>query len=132
MIIYKAPLFINDELYKIMRVNNLYLIIAVLLSALLAWGGYAISNYTDRNIYVLVTLFVSLGVTSVCGLALDYEEHRSGVMIKTASWSFFMVLLIMDYVFAFFHFNIPLFIICNGVILLVSIVVVSSVYKTKM
>lgn len=115
-----------------MKVNNIYLIIAILMSALLAWGGYAISSFVDRQFYVLVTMFVSLGVTSIGGLAIDYEEKGSRVMIKTACWSFFLLLLVVDYIFAFFHFNIPLFIICNGLLLLISIVVMNSIYKTKM
>jgi hypothetical protein len=115
-----------------MNINSLYLIIAVLLCGLLAWGGYSLSAYPDRQLYVLAAMFVSLCITSICGLSIQYEDQRSGVMIKTACWISFAVLLIMDYIFAFYHFNIPLFIICNGVISLISILVVNGIYKTHL
>lgn len=115
-----------------MKINSLYFVITILISGLLAWGGYAISSYDDRSVFVLVALFLSLSVTSVCGLAIQYEEHRSGVSVRTASWMFFFIALVMDYIFAFFHFNIPLFVICNGLIILIVILIANSIYKTKM
>jgi uncharacterized membrane protein (DUF441 family) len=115
-----------------MKMNSLYLIITILISGLLAWGGYALSNDIDRKFYVIVALFVSLCVSSICGLAIQYKEKRSGVMIRTVCWIIFLMALIMDYVFSFFHFNIPLFIICNGLIILITILIVSSIHKTEM
>lgn len=37
----------------------------------------------------------------------------------------------MNVVFAFFEYNMPLFVICNGVLLVLYLLMVQSLYKTR-
>lgn len=115
-----------------MRISYLNLVVMIVVSGLLSWGACAIQSTLELRPYMACATFIALAITGIGGMAVSYEKERSSVVIKTMCMTSFFIIGIMDYVFSFFAFNIPLFIILNTLIVLVVILIGGSVNKTKM
>jgi hypothetical protein len=64
-------------------------------------------------------------------LGIKPKAERTALMFATMSAIFFVVIVIMNLIFAFVNFNKPIFIILNGVILLVYALMASGMAKVK-
>lgn len=113
-----------------MKVNPVYTILIVAIAALLAWGGYAIQNHEELKLYVGIVMFFLLALTGTGCLGLRYPQSRSGVMARVACGTAFILALAMDYIFACFRFSVPFFMILNGLLLLLTALVVLGVARS--
>ena len=107
-------------------------LIAVAISALLAYACYEICDYEGVRLVITIGSFLTLGIPSLLALGLSSKQERSSVMLKTLSWIFLVFELISNGVFVFFNFSIPVYIIVNGLILLTFVLIYNSIYRTKM
>ena len=69
-------------------------------------------------------MMLALGVSS--------QQERSSVMLKTLSWVFLLIEIVSNGTFVFFDFSTPVYIIVNGLILLMFVLIYNSIYRTKM
>ena len=107
-------------------------LIAVAISALLAYACYEICNYEHVRWVIAVGAFVTIGVPVMMALAVSSQQERSSVMLKTLSWVCLLIEVISNGVFVFFDFSIPIYVIVNGLILLTFVLIYNSIYRTKM
>lgn len=106
------------------------LLLIAVVSVLAAWGCYEISSVDPYCTASAVAVGVELLVTGIAGVAMNYDS-RVGVSIRLLSVVFGVLGLLMNVVFAFFEYNMPLFVICNGVLLVLYLLMVQSLYKTR-
>ncbi len=115
-----------------MKIDFIYTIVATAVSALIAWGLYEMTDYGNLKIYVAIVSFISLSFAGVCSLGLRIGEDRSLTVIRFTSGAFFFVSLLMNFIFTFFDFSIPFYIILNAILLLTMLVIIRSVAKSGM
>jgi hypothetical protein len=65
-------------------------------------------------------------------LGVSSQQERSSVMLKTLSWVFLLIGMVSNGVFVFFDFSIPVYVIVNGLILLIFVLIYNSIYRTNM
>lgn len=115
-----------------MKLDVVKSLIAVAISALLAYACYEICDYDHVQWVIAVGAFVSIGIPMMLAHGVSSQQERSSVMLKTLSWVFLLIEMISNGVFVFFDFSIPVYIIVNVLILLMFVLIYNSIYRTKM
>ncbi len=113
-----------------MKINLVQTIIAIAVSALIAYGLY---HFHDNENQILLSIgsFVFLSVTLALSLGVSFEQSRTTTNIRVVSGIFFAVALISNLIFNFLNFSTPSYVITNGILLLVFVLIVYSVNKAK-
>ena len=115
-----------------MKLDVVKSLIAVAISALLAYACYEICDYEHVQWVISAGAFVSIGIPMLLALGVSSQQERSSVMLKTLSWVFLLIEMVSNGVFVFFDFSVPVYIIVNGLILLTFLLIYNSIYSTKM
>jgi phosphatidylserine synthase len=115
-----------------MKVNYVYGVIAVGICALLSYAVYTISKSMDRNVLTLCS-FVAMIIPLFCAMGLKVEEtERTNINLKVLATVFFVLTLICNMIFAFcISFSMPLYIILNGLLVLIFVLIYYSIYRVK-
>lgn len=114
-----------------MKVKFIPALVAVLISALIAYGLWNFHNF-DNKILLSVGGFVFCAVTLFCAFGVNFELPRTTTNIRFLSITFFVIALISNLIFCFVNFAVPFYIILNGILLLIFILIVYSITKAKM
>ena len=113
-----------------MKCNAIPTIIAVALSALMAYALYSWCKMTDANLLVSIFGGATLGCTLVTTLGVSFERSRTSVNIKVVSGVFALLFLVSNTIFCCVtSFAYPLYIILNGLLLLMWILIIYSIHK---
>ena len=115
-----------------MKLDLVKSLIAVAISALLAYACYEICDYDRVQWVITIGAFLTLGITSVFSLGITLEQVRTSTMLKALAWVILIVELITNGIFVFFDFSVPVYVIINGLILLIFALIYNSIYRTKM
>lgn len=113
-----------------MKINILQTIIAIAVSLLAAYGLYNF-HHGENKILLSVGGFVFLATTLTFTIGTSFEQSRTTTNIRVVSGIFFALALISNLVFTFIKFSIPSYIITNGLLLLVFILIAYSINKAK-
>lgn len=114
-----------------MKLNLVNSLIAAAISALVAYGCYAICDYKEVQLLITIASFVQFLVLSIGTFAVSLSESRSTVMFRILSGVFFGIALISNLTFAFFDFNVPTYIILNGIVLLIYLLSATGIGRAK-
>lgn len=115
-----------------MKIKVVPAFIVIAMAALIAYGFYALG--CDENNKVLC---IGSGVMSLFMLmatfGVDFKNPRASANIKVLSIVFFAASLISNFIFAFIGFTEPYvaYIIVNGIILLVWLLIANAIGKAK-
>ena len=112
-----------------MKIDIVKTIIAIALSALIAYACYSISNYDSLRWIVTIGAFIAIGVPLFLALGATTSNHRGSVLLSVTSWVVALVMIGTNVVFAFCEFSTPAYIITNGIILLIYLLIYRSLYK---
>lgn len=111
-----------------MKINVVPTIVAVFFSALVAYGAYSCCISDKENMVA-----AGSGIMSLCMLVTSFgislESKRRTANIKVVSIVFFMLSLIGNLIFALVYFSVPAYIITNGILLLVWLLIIYWVGK---
>ena len=113
-----------------MKINLVQTIIAIAVSALIAYGLY---NFHDGENQILLSVgsFVFLASTLVLTIGTSFQLPRTTTNVRVVSGIFFAVALISNLIFTFVEFSIPSYVITNGILLLVFILIAYSINRAK-
>jgi hypothetical protein len=113
-----------------MKINFVQTIIAIAVSLLIAYGLYSFHE-SENKILLSVGSFVFLAVTLILTIGSSFELPRTTTNVRVVSGIFFVIALITNLAFTFLNFSVPNYIIINGILLLVFILITYSINKTK-
>jgi len=113
-----------------MKINFVQTIIAIAVSLLIAYGLYSFHE-SENKILLSAGSFVFLAVTLIITIGASFELPRTTTNVKVVSGIFFAIALISNIVFTFVTFSVPLYVITNGILLLVFILIAYSINKAK-
>ena len=113
-----------------MKINFIQTIIAIAVSLLIAYG---LCNFYDSENKILLSVgsFIFLATTLILTIGINFEHSRTTTNIRVVSGIFFAIFLISSFIFTFFNFLVPTYVITNGILLLVFISIAYSINKTK-
>ncbi len=114
-----------------MKVNFVKTIIAIALSLLITYGFYSFHD-SENKILLSSGSFVFLTVTLIFAIGSSFEFPRTTTNVRVVSGIFFAIALISNLVFTFLYFSVPSYIIINGILLLVFILITYSINKAKL
>jgi len=111
-----------------MKINPFYFIIALLLSALVA---YSIQIYCQNNFKLLYSIFGTLGtlVYFIFFIAVQFNNVRTSINVKTATSVFLLLNLILLFYFAGINRTESAFVIIYSLVLLVYASIVYFISK---
>jgi len=113
-----------------MKINFVQTIIAIAVSLLIAYGLYSFHD-SENKILLSSGSFVFLSTTLVMSIGASFELPRTTTNVRVVSGIFFVITLISNLIFTFINFSVPSYIIINGILLLVFILIAYSINKAK-
>jgi hypothetical protein len=114
-----------------MKVNAITTIISVAISAIVAYCLYSWCK-SENEFLLCVGGFLSLGLTMMFTIGVSFEQSRTTTNIRFLSGTFFVLLLISNMIFAFVQFSSPTYVLVNGLLLLIWLLVVYGIKKANM
>lgn len=113
-----------------MKLDIVKTIIAFAMSLLIAYGMYAF-DASEHGWLLPSVSFVVMLLFLVSALGLKIEWMRSMVNVKIVSWLFVIIGLVVNIIFSRSNFDIPAFIISNGCISLLFLLLAYSLIKAN-
>ena len=113
-----------------MKVNFVQSIIAILISALFAYGFYSFS-VSDNKTLLSLGSFMCLGITSTISFGCSFELSRTSTNIKTVAILFFVIALISNSCFTLMAFSVPAYVLINGILFLIFMLTTYSIYRAQ-
>lgn len=110
------------------QVKFFQLIIALAISALLSFGFYSM-DIDENKLLIALGGFLFFSATLTCVMGIKFETAGVSVNVRVLSAIFFVVGLLSHFVFSFFSSSIPLYVIVNGILILVYALIVNSLIK---
>ncbi len=113
-----------------MKINFVLTFIAIALSLLIAYGLYSFHN-SENKMLLSAGGFVFLASTLIITIGTSFELPRTTSNIKVISGIFFSIALICNVIFSFINFSAQSYVIINGILFLLFILIAYSVNKAK-
>jgi hypothetical protein len=113
-----------------MKINFVPTIIAIAVSLLISYGLYSF-NSTQNKILLSAGSFMFLATALVMTIGISFELPRTTTNVRAVSGLFFTIALIGNLIFTFINFSIPSYVIINGILLLVFLLIAYSINKAK-
>ena len=113
-----------------MKVNIVQTIIAIAVSLLIAYGLYSFHD-SENKILLSLGSFIFLATTLIISIGVNFEQSRTTTNIRVVSGIFFTIAFASNLIFSFFTFSTPSYIITNGILLLIFVLIVYSINRAK-
>jgi hypothetical protein len=114
-----------------MKVNLVYVIIGLAISALIAFGFYSFHEGSNKMLLVIGSMiFMSITLTLSFAVKIN-ERPRSTVLIRTVSGIMFFVGLVANISFSLIKFEKDWYIIIIGLILLIYCLILYTLVRSK-
>ncbi len=113
-----------------MKINFVPTIIAIAVCLLISYGLYSF-NSTQNKILLSAGSFVFLATALVMTIGISFELPRTTTNVRVVAGLFFTIALISNLIFTFINFSIPSYVIINGILLLVFLLIAYSINKAK-
>lgn len=114
------------------KVNWVGTIVAIFISASLAWFAFCIEQEQQTQ---QIAAGVSIAVTSLVGMialwGLSYA-NRAGAMARAAAFMYLLICIVMNLVFAYCGLSVVIYVVANVISLSLFVLLVQSVLKTKL
>ena len=113
-----------------MKINIVQTIIAISVSLLITYGLYSFHD-SENKLLLSAGSFVFLATTLVMTIGVSFELPRTATNIRIVSGIFFAIALFTNLIFTFINFSVASYVIINGILLLVFMLIAYSINKAK-
>ena len=112
-----------------MKINPFLLIVSIGISALLAFGLYTIHSGYYKELLAVVSFVL---FSSTLGILFSFTSQAKGATanIKVLSITFFIIFLICNLLFSLVLFRYEFYIISNGILFLIFILIAYGISKS--
>lgn len=115
---------------RVMKVNFVKSVIAIAISGLIAYGFYAFHN-GENKLLLSLGCFLFTATTLLLTIGINFEFPRTTTMVRTVSGIFFVVALLSNFIFSFTDFSVPFYVIVNGILALIYVLIAYTISKAK-
>jgi len=113
-----------------MKVNFIKSIIAIAVSGLVAYGFYSFHD-SENKLLLSAGSFLFVALTLLLTISISFDLPRTSTNVRTVSAIFFLVALTSNIIFSFVSFSVPLYIIANGILILLYTLITYSIANAK-
>lgn len=114
------------------KINPLRLIIAIVIALLFGVICYYISTEDDyRNWISLATTAVTMAMTLVPALGIDYQIGSRKTNVLTVAWLFSVLVLVANIAFSAFHYPILIYIAVTLLVALIGLLFCVTLSNSK-
>ena len=113
-----------------MKIKVIPLIIVLGISAILSYGIFSFCTSDNATIMALIGGLMSF-LTLTASFGITITNGGKSINIKVLSLVFFVLGLISNIIFAYVHCKTPTYIIVNGLIILIWLLIVYGLSKTE-
>lgn len=113
-----------------MKIKVVPTIVAVAASALIAFGLYTWCKTDGQQILLAIGSFLTLFISLATCIGISFEG-RTTANTATVGGLFFAILFISNLIFTFVQFHPQVYVILNGLLLLILILIIYTIAKTK-
>jgi hypothetical protein len=113
-----------------MKLNFVQTIIAIAVSALIAYGFYTFHD-SENKILLSAGSFIFLSLTLVLSIGVNFDQSRTTANNRVVSGVFFGIAFISNFIFNFLSFSEASYIIINGILLLIYALIIYSIARAK-
>lgn len=106
-----------------MKVNVFLTLLSIALSALIGYLAFNVADGKENDVICGIGSTICFLATLIPTIGLQYDTSRLGVNLRIFSALCFLVFLISHFCFARFGVTMPYYVICNGIILIIYLVV---------
>lgn len=114
-----------------MKVNGFTTVISLAISAIIAYCLYSWCK-SDNQILLCIGSFVYCAATLIFTMGVSFESNRTTMNIRFLSGTFLALGIISNAIFTFVQFSSPIYILVNGVMLLIWLAVTYFIKKANM
>ena len=100
------------------------------ISGLISYGFYNFHS-SENKLFLSIGSFIFLSITLALSIGINFELSRTITNIIVVSGIFFTIALISNLIFILFDFTEPSFLITNGILLFIYVLIVESIYISK-
>ena len=113
-----------------MKINFVQTSIAIAISLLIAYSLYSFHD-SENKLILSAGSFVFLSATLIMSIGATFEFPRTTTNVRAVSGIFFGIALLINLIFTFLNFFLPTYIVVNGVLFLIFILLAYSLNKAK-
>lgn len=113
-----------------MKLNIFQSSMAIGISTLISYGFYHF-NYSENNLLLALGSFIFIALTLILTIGVSFNLPRTGTMVRTVSGIFCAIAVLSNLVFTFLPFSIPVYIVLNGLLLLVFLSVAFAINQQR-
>jgi hypothetical protein len=113
-----------------MKINPIKSIIAICISGLISFGFFSFQDTENKNL-ICIGSFLFLSLTLLFSFSISFSLPRTTTIIRTVSVLFFALALISNLIFSFFNFSTPIYLIVNGIAILIYALIAYSICSAK-
>ena len=114
-----------------MKVNGITTIIALAISAIVSYCLYSWCK-SDNQILLDIGSFVYCATTLIFTMSVSFESKRTTTNIRFLSGTFLALGIISNAIFTFVQFGSPIYILINGIMLLIWLAITYFIKKADM
>jgi hypothetical protein len=111
-----------------MKIDFLRTGIAIAINLLFVYGLY---NFHDGEMKILLCggSFLLLSTTLISAIGINCKQPRATTNIRVVSGIFFTIALMCNIIFMCVNFSVPSYVIINGMLLLLFVLIIYSIDK---
>lgn len=113
-----------------MKVNFVKSVIAIAVSGLISYGFFQFHNGENKSLLSLGS-FLFTATTLLLSIGINFEFPRTTTMIRTVSGIFFTIAFLSNLFFSFTNFSIPIYVIVNGILALIYLLITYTITRAK-
>jgi peptidoglycan/LPS O-acetylase OafA/YrhL len=113
-----------------MKIDTFTAILALLLAAIIS---YFLSYYHDEEnkLFYGICSFLGLLISGVSTIAISYDYSRTTILTRTVSLVFFIIFLGSQLFTLLINFSLPFYVLINGSLIILLMLIVYSISKSK-
>lgn len=113
-----------------MKVNKFPFLLAFLLASIIA---YFFSTYHSNNDSLVIGIgaFLVLFTTAASSMSISFDYQRTTTLTRAVSGLFFALFLVSQIIFTSTTFNFPTYVLVNGSMLILFLLIIYSIVKSK-
>ena len=113
-----------------MKLNFVQTIIAIAVSLLIAYGLYSLHD-SENKLLLSLGSFIFLATTLATTIGINFEQSRTTTNIRVVSGIFFTIAFVSNLIFSISKFKPPSYVIINGILLLIFVLIAYSINKAQ-
>ena len=114
-----------------MKTNNVLTLIILVLSSLLGYWVYSVAEADTHATLAGVLSTLCLAIPLILGFCVSYKTSASLINIRILSCALFLLMLIIHFYYANTGISMPYYVIINGILICIYVLIVYAVFKSN-